>query len=168
VRIYVPTTVAGLAALHTTGHLAPAPLTAHAVTAALRASWVGADDEELEYAVLMAAAFDSLQLIATTSGEPRRVVVVADVDDAATQPGSDDTAVTVTVEVPISRCTAVHVDDADAEGEIVLALGRLPEAAAGDERALADVSLVEHELMWFATQEISDVLGQTRWADGAS
>ena len=50
-------------------------------------------------------------------------------------------------------------DDADAEGEIVLALGRLPEAAAGDERALADVSLVEHELMWFATQEIPDLLG---------
>ena len=35
----------------------------------------------------------------------------------------------------------------------------LPEAAAGDERALADVSLVEHELMWFATQEIPDLLG---------
>ena len=136
----MPTTVAGLAALHGTGRLAPAPISAHAVTSALRASWVGADDEELEYAVLMAAAFDSLQLIAGTSGEPRRVVVVAG-------------------EVLISRCSAVHVDDADAEGEIVLALGRLPEAAAGDERALTDVSLVEHELMWFATQEIPDLLG---------
>jgi hypothetical protein len=168
VRIYVPTTVAGLAALHTSGRLAPAPLAAHAVTPALRASWVGADDEELEYAVLMAAAFDSLQLIAATSGEPRRVVVVADVDDAGTRLGADDTAVTVTDEVLIARCSAVHVDDADAEGEVVLALGRLPQAAAGDERALADVSLVEHELMWFATQEIPDVLGQTRWADGGS
>jgi hypothetical protein len=165
VRIYVPTTVAGLAALHTTGNLAPAPLSAHTVTPALRASWVGADDEELEYAVLMAAAFDSLQLIAETSGEPRRVVVVADIDDADTQPGAEDTAITVGVEVPLSRCSAVHVDDADAEGRLVLALGRLSEAAAGDERALADVSLVEHELMWFATQEIPDVLGQTRWAD---
>ena len=167
VRIYVPTTVSGLAALHSTGRLAPAPLSAHAVTPALRASWVGADDEELEYAVLMAAAFDSLQLIAATSGEPRRVVVVADVDDAVAQPGADDTAVTVSVELPIAQCSAVHVDDADAEGEIVLALERLPEAAAGDERALADVSLVEHELMWFATQEIPDLLSQTRWADGA-
>jgi len=159
VRIYVPTTVAGLAALHGTGRLAPAPLNAHAVTPALRASWAGADDEELEYAVLMAAAFDSLQLIAATSGEPRRVVVVADVDDADVSPGADESAVTVADEVLISRCSAVHVDDADAEGEIVLALGRLPEAAAGDERALADVSLVEHELMWFATQEIPDLLG---------
>ena len=162
-RIYLPTPVAGLAALHTPGRLAPAPLSAHAVTPALRASWAGADDEELEYAVLMAAAFDSLQLIAETSGEPRRVVVVADADDAdVTSAGAatgDETVVSVGVEVSISRCTAVHVDDADAEGEIVLALGRLPDAAAGDERALADVSLVEHELMWFATQEIPDLLG---------
>jgi hypothetical protein len=167
VRIYVPTTVAGLGALHSTGRIAPAPLSAHAVTAALRSGWSGADGEELEYAVLMAAAFDSLQLIAATSGEPRRVVVVADVDDADTQPGAEETAVTVSVEVPLSQCSAVHVDDADAEGEIVLALERLPEAAAGDERALADVSLVEHELMWFATQEIPDLLSQTRWADEA-
>jgi hypothetical protein len=161
VRIYVPTTVAGLAALHGTGRLAPAPLSAHAVTPALRASWAGADDEELEYAVLMAAAFDSLQLIAATAGEPRRVVVVADADADAVEvtAGEDDvTAVTVATDILISRCSAVHVDDADAEGEIVLALGRLPDAEAGDERALADVSLVEHELMWFATQEIPDLL----------
>ena len=159
VRIYVPTTVAGLAALHSTGRLAPAPLSAHAVTPELRRSWSAADDEELEYAVLMAAAFDSLRLIAATCGEPRRVVVVAEADDADVTASGDETAVSVRVEVPISRCSAVHVDDADAEGEIVLALGRLPDAAAGDERALADVSLVEHELMWFATQEIPDLLG---------
>jgi hypothetical protein len=165
VRIYVPTTVAGLAALHATGRLAPAPISAHAVTAALRGSWPGADEEELEYAVLMAAAFDSLQLIAAGSGEPRRVVVVADVADADTRPGPEDTAVIATAEVSLGQCSAVHVDDADAEGEIVLALTRLPDAAAGDERALADVSLVEHELMWFATQEIPDLLGQTRWAE---
>lgn len=162
----MPTTVAGLAALHSSGRLAPAPLPAHAVTATLRGAWPGADDEELEYAVLMAAAFDSLQLIAAGSAEPRRVVVVADVDDADAEPGDEETAVTVTTEVPLSRCSAVHVDDADAEGEIVLALGRLQDAVAGDERALADVSLVEHELMWFATQEIPDVLGGTRWVDG--
>ncbi len=158
-RIYLPSTVAGLAALHATGRLAPAPLLGHAVTPALRRSWTDADDEELEYAVLMAAAFDSLTLIAATSGEPRRVVVVADVDAAAVTPVGDETAVSVEVEIPISRCSAVQVDDADAEGEIVLALARLADAVAGDERALADVSLVEHELMWFATQEIPDLLG---------
>jgi hypothetical protein len=165
VRLYLPTTVAGLAALHSTGRLAPAPLLAHAVTPGLRRSWPEADDEELEYAVLMAAAYDSLTLIAATAGEPRRVVVVADVDDSDVAPAGglaaadDGTTVSVTVEVPIARCSAVQVDDAEAEGEIVLALGRLADAVAGDERALADVSLVEHELMWFATQEIPDLLG---------
>lgn len=164
-RIYVPTTVAGLAALHATGRLAPAPLLAHAVTPAVRRSWADADDEELEYAVLMAAAYDSLTLIAATSGEPRRVVVVADVDDSDVAPADDPaaaddgTSVSVRVDVPIARCSAVQVDDAEAEGEVVLALGRLADAVAGDERALADVSLVEHELMWFATQEIPDLLG---------
>lgn len=158
-RIYVPTTVAGLAALHATGRLAPAPLPAHAVTPAVRRSWTGGDDEELEYAVLMAAAFDSLTLIATTSGEPRRVVVVAEVEDADVSTSGDETEVSVAREVPISRCTAVHVDDVEAEGAVAAALGRLPDAVAGDERALADVSLMEQELLWFATQEIPDLLG---------
>jgi len=158
VRIYVPLTVAGLAALHTTGRITPAPVAAHAVTPALRHGWADADDEELEYAVLMAAAYDSLLLIADSHGEPRRIVVAADVDDALVTAGDDETAVTVSSEVGISQCTAVHIDDADAEGEIVLALERLPDAIAGDGQALGAVSLTEHELMWFATQEIPDLL----------
>lgn len=160
VRIYLPTTVAGLAELHRSGRFAPAPLSAHAVTPALRAGWDGpADDEELEYVVLMAAAFDSLALIAATGAEHRRVVVAADIDDSDVRTGADETAVEVLVEVPLSRCSAVHVDDADADGEVVAALGQLPQAVAGDGSALAAVSLVELELMWFATQEIPDILG---------
>ncbi len=162
-RVYLPLTVAGLGDLHRSGRVAPAPLRAHAVTDALRASFGTADDEELEYAALMAAAYDSLLAIAATQGEPRRVVVAADVDDSAVgpDPSADDdpTAVVVATEVGIGLCRSVHVDDADAEGELVLALARLPEAQAGDGQALAAVSLVEHELMWFATQEIPDLLG---------
>ncbi|MBI1377065.1 MAG: hypothetical protein GC157_06245 [Frankiales bacterium] len=157
-RIYVPLTVAGLAALHATGRIAPAPVAAHAVTPALRRSWADGDEEELEYAVLMAAAYDSLRLIAETGAEARRIVVAADVDDADVRTGDDETAVEVVAEVPIARCSSVHVDDADAEGEIVEAIRRLPEAEAGDGQALADVSLTRHELMWFATQEIPDLL----------
>jgi hypothetical protein len=132
------------------------------VTPSLRAGVSDADDEELEYAALMAAAYDSLVLIARTSGEPRRVVVAADVDDddvLIVDDAEDPTAVVVSSDVPITRCGAVHVDDADADGEVSLALARLPEAQAGDGKALAAVSLVEHELMWFATQEIPDLLG---------
>lgn len=158
-RIYVPSTFAGLASLRTTGRLAPAPLAAHAVTPSLRRSWAGADEEELEYAVLMAAAFDSLALVAETSDVPRRVVVVADVEDTAVSPGADETGVVVSVDVPLARCSAVHVDDASAEADVTRALGRLPDAVAGEERALADVALVDVELLWFATQEIPDLLG---------
>ncbi|MFN8147707.1 MAG: hypothetical protein U0R76_09610 [Candidatus Nanopelagicales bacterium] len=164
-RVYLPLTVAGLGDLHRSGRIsaAPAPLRAHAVTAALRSSFGTADDEELEYAALMAAAYDSLLAIAATSGEPRRVVVAADVDDSAVGPDpaaeDDPTAVVIAGEVGIGLCRSVHVDDADAEGEIVQALARLPEAQAGDGQALAAVALVEHELMWFATQEIPDLLG---------
>jgi hypothetical protein len=164
VRVYLPLTVAGLGELHRTGRVSPAPLRAHAVTAELRSSFgSSADDEELEYAALMAAAYDSLLAIAATQAEPRRVVVAADVDEShvSLDPGADDdpSAVLVDDEVGLARCSAVHVDDSDAEGELVLALARLPEAQAGDGRALAAVSLVEHELMWFATQEIPDLLG---------
>jgi hypothetical protein len=167
VRIYVPLTVPSLAALHATGRLSPAPVAAHAVTPALRRSWSAADDEELEYAVLMAAAYDSLLLIAADDAPPRRIVVAADVDDAVVEIGDDETAVSVRTEVGLAQCSAVHVDDADAEGEVVLALRRLPDAQAGDGQALADVSLTEHELMWFATQEIPELLATAtdRWSE---
>ena len=51
---------------------------AHAVTAWLREAWPEADEEEWEYAALMAAADDSLALL-TEEDRPRRVVVVAEV-----------------------------------------------------------------------------------------
>ena len=159
-RVYLPLTVSGLTALHASSRIAPAPLVAHAVTPAMRAADADADEEELEYAALMAAAYDSLVLIAQTGAEARRVVVAADIDDAdvAVVGGDDVSLVRVDVEVPLGRCSSVHVDDADADGEVALAVARLPEAQAGDGQALAAVSLVELELMWFATQEIPDLL----------
>jgi hypothetical protein len=161
VRVYLPLTVQGLTELHRTGRIGPPPLRAHAVTSSLRADpdWSGADDEELEYAALMAAAFASLERIATTGDAPRRVVVAADVDDSAIEPTDDVTEVVVTADIPLARCQAVHVDDADTEGEVAEAVRRLPDATAGDGQALAAVSLSQLELLWFATQEIGDLLG---------
>lgn len=158
-RVYLPLTVRGLTELHRSGRIAPAPLAGHAVLPALRRDWEGAEDEELEYAALMAAAFDSLARIAENGDTPRRVVVAADVDDAHIEVGDDLTAVTVTADVPLAHCAALHVDDSESEGEVAQALLRLPEATAGDGQALAAVSLTELELMWFATQEIGDLLG---------
>lgn len=158
-RVYLPLTVRGLNELHRSGRISPAPLAAHAVLPALRRDWEGADDEELEYAVLMAAAYDSLERIAAEGDTPRRVVVAADIDESHIEAGDDLTDVVVTSEVPLAWCAALHVDDSASEGEVAQALLRLPEAVAGDGQALGAVSLTQLELMWFATQEIDDLLG---------
>jgi hypothetical protein len=158
VRVYLPLTLTGLAELHATGALGPAPLAAHAVTERLRRDWSTGDDEELEYAVLMAAAFDSLVAIDAAGATPRRVVVAADVDDSDVTVGEDETAVQVAVAVPLARCQAVHVDDPDAEPDVRAALAQLPAALGGDGPALGAVALTDHELLWFATQEIPDLL----------
>ncbi|CAB4955444.1 unannotated protein [freshwater metagenome] len=157
-RVYLPLTVTDLADLHARGRIATPPFVAHAVTPSLRLAWADSDEDELEYAVLMAAAFGSLTRIADTGARPRRVVVVAEVDEANVLVGDDETEVVVSAEIPLARCTAVHVDDIEAEADVALAMTLLPQAAEGDGRALAAVSLMEHELMWFATQEIPDLL----------
>lgn len=148
-RVYVPLTLPGLAALHRSGELGPAPLTAFAVTPALR-SWYGegADEEELEYGALGEAAAGSLRLLAADPAAPRRrVVVAAEVPDGAVdadprEPG----AVTLTAPVPLARLASVHVDAADAEPAVAA-------AAAGDRDADPG-----HELLWYGVQEIPHLL----------
>ena len=83
-RVYVPATLAGLAQLRDDGNL---PASAERYVA-------DGDDEQSEYAALMAAAFDAAALLA---GPGRRVVVVADVPDP-------DGA------VPLRDVVAVHAD----------------------------------------------------------
>jgi hypothetical protein len=87
VRIYLPTTTAGLARLRDEGAL---PASAERYVA-------GGGTEEEEYAALMAAAVDSAELL---DGPGRRVVVVADVADP-------DGA------VPLRDVVAVHADPQD-------------------------------------------------------
>src|SRR5918911_4115873 len=84
-RVYVPTTLAGLAAAHDAGRL-EGPLDAHAVTGAVREWYVSGDLEELEYAAFTEAVEASLRLLATEGGPHRRVVVAADVPDGAVRP----------------------------------------------------------------------------------
>jgi len=84
VRIYLPTTTAGLARLREEGSL-PAGVERYVADG---------DSEEQEYAALMAAAADSAQLL---DGPGRRVVVVADVADP-------DGA------VPLRDVVALHAD----------------------------------------------------------
>jgi len=94
-RVYMPTTMAGLAGFVVEGCI---PGTAPRVEAA-------DDTEEAEYDALMAAADASAALL---DGPGRRVVVVAEADDATTV-------------IPLRLVVAVHVDtenDADPDADL--------------------------------------------------
>ncbi|MEW2298114.1 hypothetical protein ABZ719_36420 [Streptomyces sp. NPDC006743] len=173
-RVYVPLTLPGLAEAYEAGQLGPEPLVAHAVTPALREWYLSDDLEELEYAALNRAALASLRLLAAEPGAPRRRVVVAvDVPDTTVSSdpdrGLDPGAlgeVRVTGTVPLAKAAAVHVDADDAEADVSAAARALAAADAGDDDAQFVVDGAEdHELLWFATQEIPNLIGP---ADGRS
>lgn len=167
-RVYVPLTLPGLAEAHRTGELGTEPLVAYAVTPALREWYLSDDIEELEYAALNRAALASLRQLAADPDAPRRRVVVAvDVPDGAAMPdpdrGLDPAAlgeVRVTGPVPLAKAAAVHADAADAEDDVAAAVTALPAADDGDDDAQFVVDGAEdHELLWYATQEIPAIVG---------
>ncbi|MEU9157214.1 hypothetical protein AB0D59_43390 [Streptomyces sp. NPDC048417] len=167
-RVYVPLTLPGLAEAHKTGELGTGPFVAYAVTPALREWYLSDDIEELEYAALNRAALASLRLLAADPGAMRRRVVVAvDVPDgaAAADPdrGLDPAAlgeVRVAGTVALAKAAAVHVDSDDAEADVAAAAAALPAADGGDDDAQFVVDGAEdHELLWYATQEIPNLVG---------
>ncbi|MER7173370.1 DUF6912 family protein [Streptomyces mesophilus] len=167
-RVYVPLTLAGLVQAHKAAELGPGPLTAYAVTPALREWYVSDDIEELEYAALSRAAAASLRLLAgDPTAVPRRVVVAVDVPDAdaAVDPdrGLDPGAlgeVRLAKAVPLTKAAAVHVDADEAVADIAAAASALGAADLGDDDAQFTVDGAEdHELLWFATQEIPNLIG---------
>ncbi|MEU1041076.1 hypothetical protein [Streptomyces sp. NPDC005907] len=167
-RVYVPLTLSGLAEAYRTGELGAGPLVAYAVTPALREWYVSDDMEELEYAALNRAALASLRLIAVDPAAPRRRVVVAvDVADGAAQAdpdrGLDASAlgeVRVAGSVRLADAAAVHVDSDEAQADVVAAAEALGAADLGDDDARFTVDGAEdHELLWYATQEIPGLVG---------
>jgi hypothetical protein len=137
--------------------------TAYTVTPALREAYASGDTEELEYVALLAAARHSLSLLAADpQAPPRRVVLAADVAEDATglMPDADHPAqIIVATPVPVMLLAAAHVDDAEAAQDVAKAVAALPAAEAGDEDAEFDVDQADgHELAWYATQELPDLL----------
>ncbi|MFR9790889.1 DUF6912 family protein [Streptomyces sp. MB22_4] len=162
-RVYVPLTLPGLAEAHRTGELGAGPFVGYAVTPALRQWYLSDDIEELEYAALGRAALASLRLLAADESAPRRRVVVAvDVaDGAATVDPAAPGEVTVTVTVPLAKAAAVHLDADDAEGDVSAAARALAAADGGDDDAQSVVDGADdHELLWYATQEIPNLVGR--------
>jgi FMN phosphatase YigB (HAD superfamily) len=162
-RVYLPTTLRGLATAYGAGGFAPAPLEAHAVTPAIREWYVSGDLEELEYAALTEAAEASLRALAASGDASfRRVVVAADVPEAAVGPRPDErfrSAVTVATQVPLEDVASVHVDEPEAADVVSAAAAALPAADAGDDDAQFAVDEAEAtELLWYDVTEVPDLL----------
>jgi hypothetical protein len=157
-RVYLPSTLPRLARDLQAGEIEP--VAAYAVTPALREAYASGDTEELEYVALLAAARASLALLADDpQAPPRRVVLAAEVPDAAAIAAEHPAAVAVAGPIPVTKLASAHVDDAEAIQDVAKAVAALPAADAGDDDAEFDVDQAEgHELAWYASQELPDLL----------
>ncbi|MBG0828093.1 hypothetical protein HS041_09965 [Planomonospora sp. ID67723] len=167
-RVYLPCTLPALARVVTAKELGPAPLTGYAVTPALTEWYASGDTEELEYVALTEAARASLRMLAADRADgveagARRVVIAAEVPDDDVSMGTDlreRARVRLARAVPVEKIAAVHVDDPAAVDDVESALAALPAADGGDDDARFTVDGAEaHELLWYATQEIPDLVG---------
>jgi hypothetical protein len=162
VRVYLPATSVQLAELRDTGALGPPPLTAFAVTPALR-EWYNDDDPEaLEYAATTEAARGSLRLLdADPAAVRRRIVIAAELPDGdvAVRDDLDRGVVQLNAAVPLSAIASVHADDADAEATVSAAADAILSADLGGAEAQERVDDAEgFELAWYASQEIARLL----------
>jgi hypothetical protein len=167
-RVYLPCTLPALARVVTVGELGPAPLTGYAVTPALIEWYASGDTEELEYVALTEAARASLRMLAADRADgldvaARRVVIAVDVPDDAVSMSADleeRARVRLAAAVPLVEIAAAHVDDLSAVEDVEAAVAALPAADRGDDDARFVVDGAEaNDLLWYATQEIPDLVG---------
>ena len=157
-RVYVPSTLGRLRAVVTADGLGPAPFVGHAVTPAVREELADLGEEEWEYAASTAAAQSSLAML-HDDDPARRVVIAVDVPSARPAGTEDPTVVEVDEVVPFRLVGAVLADAADAEDHVAAARDALV-GGASDADQFADRCL-DHELGWWAAQEIGDLLAAT-------
>ena len=164
VRVYLPATLPLLARLRADQRLVlPSGITGHAVTPELREWYAEGDEEELEYVAFTRAAQDSLQLLRhDTQAPPRRVVLAVDLPASVAVPVDRDlgsSVVRLGERVTMAEVASIHVDGKAAEPDVRAAADAVVEAVAGDPDAQFTVDGAEdHELLWFATQEIPNLL----------
>ncbi len=163
-RVYLAATLPSLGGILAKGEAGPAPLHAFAVTPALREGYASGDDEELEYVALQEAARQSLRLLDADQDAPRRrVVLAADVPDAEVSwkppgpPANDHepAAVLIATAIPVTALASGHIDEPAAEADVAAAADAICAADAGDDDASFTVDSAEdHELAWYANQEL--------------
>jgi hypothetical protein len=159
-RVYIPATVATLQQLVADGSLWPVNGTAFAVTPTLREAYAEGDDDELAEVALREAALASLRLLAVDpETQRRRAVLAADVDEAKCRPDLDDAVVRLAAPVAIDDVVAAFVDNSDAESAVSAAIAVIDAADLGDEDAdLVVGDAQDHDLAWYATQELPFLL----------
>ncbi|MEX5633628.1 MULTISPECIES: DUF6912 family protein [Parafrankia] len=162
-RVYLPSTLTAARAV-LRDRAVPAG-TAFAVTPALREWYSQSDTEEMEFVALQGAARACLRLLdADPQAPPRRFVFAADVDERIVRVRDDleRGAVEILEPVPLGLVRAVHTDDpADTEAQdaVRAAVEAVLESDLGSEDAAFVVDGAEgFELLWFATQELPDLL----------
>ena len=158
-RVYLPSTLPGLAVILAKGEVGPGPSRAFAVTPALRESYASGDEEELEYVAMLAASRESLRRLNADQTAPRRrVVLAADIADehVSWQPYDDEpAAVLVGAAIPLADIASGHVDELEAVADVAAAADAISAADTGDDDASFTVDSAEaHELAWYATQEL--------------
>jgi Family of unknown function (DUF6912) len=163
VRVYVPATIPVVAALREGDELSSPAGPVHAVTPALREWYIEGDEEELEYVAFSRAAQEALRLLRADPQAPRRrVVISADVPESVVMLGSQDlgtSEVRLAGPVPKLAIASFHVDGREAQTDVAAAAEAVEEAAAGDPDAQFTVDSAEdHELLWYAPEEIDDLL----------
>lgn len=165
-RVYVPSTLPGLARAAAVDEMGPPPLTAYAVTDALRKEHGTDDLEELEHAAMGAAADACLSLLARDAAAPRRrVVLAAEVAESGVRAGSHQEVACVLLDDPValSRVASAHVDEPDAVPDVARAVEALPLAERGDEAARDVLDAArDRELLWYAVQEIPDLADESQ------
>lgn len=161
-RVYLPSTFAGLHGLQADGQIGPAPLHGHAVTPALRESYAAGDTDELEHVAQLAASSDSISLLRDDRAVPRRRVVIAvevPAESVRRAEGGDESSVTVLLAVPMSAVRSILVDAEGAADVIERAAQAWTAAQTGDDEALFELDEASaHDLMWFARQELDQLL----------
>jgi Family of unknown function (DUF6912) len=154
-RVYVASTPSRLRDAVAAGVVGPVPLSANAVTDAVTAELADASEEEWEYAASSAASLASVGMLRDDE-PPRRVVLALDVRRTGDGADDDPTVVSIEEELTLDSVAAVLVDTADAESVVAAARDAVsagdPEADRRLERCL------DHELGWWATQEIPTLL----------
>lgn len=163
-RLYVPATLDELdsAVVTATGATWTVPgRQAHAVTTALSSALPDEDDEGLEWHAFLAAAHDSLLLVAgSPDAVPLRVVVTVEVpDDVVQESRGGDVAlsqVSVARDLPGTALIAVHVDEPTSSPDVQDVLELAASDAPGADAALDDAiqRVTDRDLLWYDPTEL--------------